>query len=900
MTQTRLLIDGFSLLYRAYYGYPSNLTTSNGTPINAAYGFVVLMLNAIKQFDPTHLVICLDRKEPTYRHRLFPDYKANRSAPDDDFLVQIPEFKTIIESFNIPLIDEAGYESDDLLGTLSRQYSTHDGLTIIMSGDMDMLQLVNDQTHVAINKKGVSNYVVYTADTVQDTLGLTVAQLIDFKALKGDASDNIPGVKGVGQKTAHRLLQDHGSLDAIYANIDHIASASIRTKLLDHKDMAYLSKQLVTIDCHAPISMPLSDCRLQPDWSRVHETFVHYQFKRLIHQLRDVMPNNTPITDTDMVADITTQSSPPDPASSYVPTAIQIIQTAADLNTLMGLLSHGFVLDLETTSLDPRDADIVAMAITASKGVSFIIDVRPSPDHTIHPLLAQLRPLLEHPDVPKWCHNAKYEIQVLATHGIQLKGVAFDSMVAAHLLGYDAIGLKSLANTLFNVTMTPFTDVVPEGTSILDVPLTTLARYAGDDSNMTYHLMTVFDTMLEEPLRSLFFDLECPLIHSLAMMEINGVQCDTDYLKQLSVDYHARLTTIEARIYTLAGRSDFNINSTQQLATVLFDDLALPTGTSNRSTNASVLESLAPTAPIAQEILNYRLYKKLLSTYIDRLPDLVHPVTKKIHTTFNQTITATGRLSSNHPNLQTIPIRSEEGQKIRGAFVSRFTDGIIMSVDYSQIELRLLAHLSGDPAMIQAFQDNQDIHQSTAANIFGVPYESVTKSQRNQAKTVNFGITYGQSAFALAKQLNIPRVEAKAIIDAYYAEFSQIQSYMNDVIDAAKRNGYVTTILGRIRHLSDASARRSVQNQQDRMAVNTTVQGSAADVIKRAMVHIARELHAFQSKLILQVHDELVFDVHPSETIALLPMITSAMTNAVTLRVPLTIDVASGPSWGVD
>ncbi|MEK9727212.1 MAG: DNA polymerase I, partial [Candidatus Margulisiibacteriota bacterium] len=759
-----LLIDGFSLLYRAYYGYPPNLTTPKGVQINAVYGFITLMLNAIKQFNPTYFGICLDRKEPTYRHQIFPDYKANRSAPDDEFLIQIPEFKRIISSFDVPLLEMPGYESDDLLGALSSKFSAQGIQTLIMSGDMDLLQLVNEKTHIVMNKKGVSNYVIYDLAELKEKYELTPQQFIDFKALKGDASDNIPGVRGVGEKTALGLLKSFDNLDKIYENIDNISSKSVKSKLIDAKDMAYLSKRLVTIDCEAPVNIALDSFLFQPQWQNVIDMFSEYEFKRLIDRVgdfSDVKPENTvldqPLNDV-----------------SYIKSSFQVIQTDSKLDQLIPLLKDGFAFDLETTSLDPRDANIVAISITCSKGISFVLDCRDTElsgeltlfddQKSVHPFINRLKPLLERDDVPKILHNAKYEYQVLAGYNIHLDGVYFDTMIAAHLLNYNSIGLKFLAMDCFNFQMLEFDELLKGHDSILDVPFDMLASYAADDTNVTYHLYLLFSEMLDKDQSKLFFEIEMPLIGVLANMEQVGVQCDIQYLQQLSKDYHVSLDGFKNKIYDLANNNEFNLNSTQQLAEVLFDQMGLPvikkTKTS-RSTDSSVLEKLSKDYPIANEILNYRSYKKLLSTYIDRLPELIHPQTQKIHTSFNQAVTATGRLSSNHPNLQNIPIRSQEGQKIRCAFISRFdSNGCILAVDYSQIELRVLAHLADDSQMIQAFLNGEDIHQSTAAKIFNTPYENVTKRQREQAKTVNFGITYGQSAFALAEQLEISRTEA--------------------------------------------------------------------------------------------------------------------------------------------
>ena len=896
------LIDGFSLLYRAYYGYPPNLTTPGGIPINAVYGFITLMLNAIEQFQPTYFGICLDRKEPTYRHTIFPDYKANRSAPDEEFLVQIPEFKKIISAFDIPMFELPGYESDDLLGALAKQFSSQKLLTYIMSGDLDLLQLVNDYTHIVTNKKGVSNYVIYNYEQVFERFELVPDQIIDFKALKGDASDNIPGVKGVGDKTATKLLLDYASLEGIYENINQISSKSVIKKLTENKEMAFLSKKLVTIDCFAPVDVSLDAMIFNPDWSKVREVFNDYDFKRLLSRISEFSGLDEGVVDEGESETI-----------RFFTTSHSVITSEDALQQLLPLLYKGFSFDLETTSLDPQDAEIVAISISASEGLSFVIDCRMenqaddlfnmTSSKLIHPLFSQLIPFLENSNIPKIVHNAKYEYQVLHYYGIHLNGIYFDTMLAAYVLdSRQSVSLKSLSLNYFNYEMVTFDELLADYNSILDVPKDKLANYVADDSSITYFLYRLFDQALTDDLRSLFFDIEMPLVSVLARMEVDGVSCDIHYLNELSREYSKELHSLESMIYELAGNQDFNINSTQQLGEVLFDQLKLPvikkTKTS-RSTDSYVLEKLSKDYKIAEHVLNYRTYKKLLSTYIDRLPELIHPNSQKIHTSFNQAVTATGRLSSNNPNLQNIQIRSSEGQKIRCSFVSRFNKGQIVAIDYSQIELRVLAHLANDSAMIDAFQKGHDIHQATAAKVFNIDYEYVTKTQREQAKTVNFGITYGQSAFALADQLSISRQDAQRLIDQYFQEFSNIRSFMDETIHFVRNHGFVSTLFGRIRKIDDIdSPNRSAQGNAQRIAINTRVQGTAADIIKRAMNNIAEKIQGFESRMVMQVHDELVFDVLDKEKKKLTPLIVDAMESAASLHVPLLVDIETGDNWG--
>lgn len=915
MTQIKpcdvLLIDGFSLLYRAYYGYPNNLTAPNGIPINAAYGFMVMMVSAIEQFKPNHVGICLDRKEPTYRHALYSQYKANRSAPDDEFLIQIPEFRSLIQPFQIPLVECAGYESDDLLGALSVHFTAMNLTTYIMSGDLDLLQLVNDSTYVVSNKKGVSNYIIYDESEMMNRYGLTPTQFIDFKALKGDASDNIPGVKGIGEKTATKLLSLYHSLDGIYQHLDDISSAAIQHKLTENRDMAYTSKALVTIVLDAPVSFDDMSFDWAPNWPDVFDVLHRYQFKRLIATVQD-MSGIHPIPIDDIV------NGHGAVQQWFVKeTAVQMIDSIEMLDHLIPLLTAGFSVDFGTTSSNPYDAELVAISITPSAGLSFVIDCRYQTnqdsssslfdglrqDKAMHPFVQHIIPMLESPDIPKILHNAKYDYQVLACHGIHLRGIYFDTMIAAYVLdSRQSLDLKSLVKRMLDVDMTPVDEFLANTDAILDVPVSDVAAYVADDSNMIHQLYQALTKKCHHDQQSLLNTIEFPLISVLADMECHGVQCDMNYLGSLSREYSERLLGFEQSIYALAGTDAFNINSPKQLADVLFDRLGLPvikkTKTA-RSTDSTVLETLAKDYDIASLILTYRLYKKLISTYIDALPKMVQPKTQKIHASFNQAVTATGRLSSNQPNLQNIPVRTNEGQRIRRAFISRFNHGCIISIDYSQIELRVLAHLANDPAMIAAFQNGHDIHQATAAKIFDVTYDSVSNGQREQAKKVNFGITYGQSAFALAGQLSMSRSEAQTLIDHYFSEFSTVRTFMTETISTTRNHGFVTTMFGRIRYIDAMdSPNRSAQQNAHRIAINTRVQGSAADIMKMAMIQVAHTLSDYQSNMVMQVHDELVLDVHPSEKDAVCTIIPTVMEGITDLRVPLTVDVECGDNWG--
>ncbi len=891
-----LLIDGFSLLFRAYYGYPSSLTTPTGDPINAVYGFLTLMLSAINQFSPTHVGICMDRKDPTFRSALFPAYKANRSAPDAEFLAQLPTFTEAMQAFNIPLIDCPGYESDDILGTLSRQFSVGNKHTFVLSSDRDLLQIIGPNTAIVMSKKGVSDYVIYNEQQLHDSFGLSPHQIIDFKALKGDPSDNIPGVKGIGDKTALSLLREFQSLDRIYHHIDTIASPSVQKKLHDAKEMAYLSKQLVTIDCAVPVTVRLSDLLFDPPWYAVKTMCQTYGFNRLIHQLSAHMPSDS---EDASLPTTTPLATTPDAVSPTVEPSVAHITTLADLNHLLAVLANGFACHIQTTTAQMIAPPIVAIGITASFGVSFVVDCSdtihtPGLETTPHPLLTALAPLLTDPAIPKWVHNAKHTDHALRRYGIHIHGINGDTMITSHVLyPSDANTLHAMARTHLDLELP---DATTEWTPASDI--LTVAYY----SHAIWRIHRHLDSQLNPALRGLLDSIELPLVAVLTNMEWHGVACDTHYLRDLSRDYNRIADDELSAIYAIAGHTNFNVQSTQQLAQVLFDELGLPVikkTKTGRSTDSSVLEKLANNFAIAKHILQYRTYKKLLSTYIDQLPELVNPTTGAIHTSFNQTITATGRLSSTHPNLQNIPVRTPQGQKIRQAFVSRFPNGAILSVDYSQIELRVLAHLSNDAAMIAAFENGHDIHQATASIVFQVPYANVTKPQREQAKTVNFGITYGQSAFALADQLRISRSDAQALINAYFKQFASIRAFMDETVHFARTHGFVETMGGRQRPIPDiTTSNRAKQGNAERIAINTRVQGSAADIIKLAMVRVASCIRDYKSLMIMQVHDELVFDMHPDDHTRLTPRICHEMVSAMPLRIPLHVDWELNPSWG--
>lgn len=914
MSKNLLLVDGYNLVFRSYYAFPTSITSPKGTPVNVIFGFITLLYKTIDLFNPTYLAICWDRKEPTFRHITFPEYKAHRPPPPPDLIEQVDELKNVLSQLNFHQVDKAGFEADDLIGTYSLIAENEGVDTIIYTGDMDCTQLISEHVKIATNKRGSTDMLIMDNEQVLEKYGVTVSQIIDYKALKGDSSDNIPGVKGVGDKTASNLLAEFDSIDGIYANIEHVKSKSVREKLKRDKDMAYLSKKLVTIDRYIPIELSLEDLSLHLDWSVTYDIFKLYQFSRLLTAYKSKFIELSNDNTSELINERITYRS---------------IDSVSDLKQLLPELESGFAIDLETTSLQGVEAQIVGIALSTQEKSGVYVVCNDYLNHqteeetgqlfsfetnsvsksafSLNPFLKLLKPLLENEGIPKYTHNGKYETVVLANYGINLKGIVFDTMLAAFLLyPGEKVGLKSLVSRHLGFEMTNYEDLVGKGNQQIrfdEVAIEQATQYAAADADFTYRLKLFFEDKLKlEQLDCLYYDIELPTQYVLSQMEIAGVNLDMNYLHQLSSIYQKRAEELTSAIYQLAGK-EFNINSTKQLAAVLFDDLNLPVikkTKTGRSTDSSVLEKLKDQHLIAEALLEYRMLEKLLNTYINALPHMVSSKTHKIHTSFNQTVALTGRLSSTQPNLQNIPIRSAEGQAIRRAFVPFDPSDFILSADYSQIELRLIAHLSKDQNMIKAFCDGQDIHASTASIINNIALSEVTKDQRYRAKAVNFGIIYGISAFGLSENLGVSRKEAQEIIDNYFEKFPAIKLFMEDTIQYACEHRLVRTEFGRIRPVPDIDSRLFQRRQfAERVAINTRVQGTAADIIKLAMVNIQKEieLKKLSSQMILQVHDELVFNVPDAEKELLADLVKKEMESVVSYTVPLSVDMSFAKNW---
>lgn len=914
MSKKLLLIDAFSLAFRAFYSYPTHLRLPDGTPTNAVFGFLSMIFKAIDDLSPTHVCICFDKKEPTFRHDLFPDYKGNRVEPPDEFKQQVPHLFEVVSRCGIASASSIGYEADDIIGTLSSQCASRDTKVLIITGDHDALQLVTEQVSVVMNKKGVSDFIVFTPEKVKEKYGFGPENIVDFKSLKGDPSDNIPGVKGIGDKTATQLIQSYGSLEAIYSHFDAIGSKSVKLKLSKSKDVAFLSHRLATIFTNVPLEFTFDSFEYKPIWADIISVFSRYQLSSLVKKY------------TPFISESFSESLTQNKMIAKGSIAYYCIQTLQELEPWLKKLMNGFAIDLETTSLSVPDAEIVGVSLSCKNGeaiylvcndaVQSSMDVEvplfsfPSSNKTVkcHPLLEALTPLLEDGDIFKVAHNAKYDIGVLKNYGIQLKGLYFDTMIASFLAfpGENG-GLKDIVSRHLGISMTTYDDVVRKNQkmqSFLDVPIDKACDYACADADMTWRLYHYLKPLLvEKNVDDLFYSIEMPCMEVLSTLEQEGISLDRAYLQGLSSKFMSESEQLKEKIWEISGK-EFNINSPKQLAIVLFEDLRLPVvkkTKTGRSTDSSVLEVLAKDYDIARYLMRYRSLEKLLSTYVLSLPNSVSSKTGKVHTSFNQTVAITGRLSSSHPNLQNIPIKTEEGRDIRRAFIPSDSSRLLMSVDYSQIELRVMAYLSQDKGFIQAFKNDEDIHARTAAIVHSCSLETVSKEQRYAAKAVNFGILYGQSAFSLSEQLGIERKEAQYIIDDYFTKLPKVKEFIDSTIEFTQKNGLVKTEFGRFRWLPDITNRVFHLRQfAERAAVNTRVQGTAADIMKMAMICVHKKMihHGLRSKMVLQVHDELVFDMVSDEEGTLVKLVTEEMENVVNWEVPLKVDIAIANNWG--
>ncbi len=1003
--KTLILIDGHSLAYRMHFALErTNMRNSAGEPTWAVYGFLNAVFGLLQKIKPDAIAVSFDVSRITFRNELYPEYKGHRASMPDEMRDQMERVREAITHLGIPIFEKENFEADDVIGTLATRAAKEGFWVQILTGDQDAFQLVMDldpenperahggKIEVLIPPRMPREEMkAYDREAVFGKWAVYPEQVIDFKGLKGDTSDNIPGIPGVGDKTAAKLLAEYPTLEAIYENIDKLPANKLREKLETYKDQAFLSKTLATIDCAVDIDVIWDDCHLAiPDVDALLGFLKELEFNAFLKQApmllapflpeaeREALlakipaPKNAPpgkFSPTPAPVQSTTHAAPNRSAQAVLGRALDttlhpdgghievpytLVTEKAQLDSLVALIQQYevFALDVETTGLDVQTIDLVGIAISVGDAFvryerpavnllklphypesfkalkmaaappaqaiqNFYIPLRHSNEtETIPPqlpevlVLAALAPVLSGEHIVKLVHNAKFEANIFKRLGFPLKGLVFDTMIASYIHNPDRRhGLKSLATEVLEQPMAEIKALIGTGKKAITfdgVPLERAAGYAVCDTFITMELARYFLLVFDEKQTTLFYEVEMPLALVLAELEWAGVSLDTPYLSNLSTELDGRLKILETEIWALAG-VEFNLNSPKQVGDVLFEKLGLASGKKTKSktaysTDVKVLEQLANEHEVVRKLLEYRQLYKLKSTYIDALPSLINPKTGRLHTSFNQTVTATGRLSSSNPNLQNIPIRSELGRLIRQAFVPEIRDGwSLLSADYSQIELRLLAHFSEDSNLVKAFNNNEDVHSATASLVFGMPIDKVTKEQRYRAKTVNFGVIYGQSPFGLAQQLKIPQVEAAQFIQLYFSRYGNVKAYIEGIKAEAHRTGKVETICGRTRDLSSDlnNSNRSIREFAERAAFNTPLQGSAADLMKVAMIRLQRELDArkLKSRMILQVHDELVIEVSDDERTLVESLVRDAMVLDQPLKVPLEVDVYIGPSW---
>ncbi len=924
------LLDTYALIYRSYFAFSKNpRMTSDGRNTSAIYGFMLTLLDLVKKEDPSHIAIVFDPPGPVDRVQDFAEYKANREETPEDIKMSVPIIKDLAKAFRIPCLEVPGYEADDVIGTLAKKGEKAGYEVYMMTPDKDYGQLVSENIFMYKPAYMGNGVEVWGIDEVKKKFEIErVDQVIDFLGMMGDSVDNIPGIPGVGQKTAQKFIAQYGSMEGLYENLDDL-KGKMKEKVAENKELAFLSKKLATIITDVDIEFDETDLtREDPNEERVRELFEELEFRSLIKRVFG--DNQQAEKPTAKAAQKSNQSDQIDlfgaPSSSSGREAqesngyrtlettehnYQLIDTPEKRKKLISELleQKSVCFDTETTDIDPNLAELVGIAFSFQPQNAFYVPVPKDRKEALE-LVAEFKPFFENEEIEKIGQNLKYDLIVMKWHGVEVKGSVWDTMLAHYLLNPDMRhNMDVLAQTYLNYEPVSIETLIGKKgknqRSMRDVAVERVVEYAGEDADVTLQLKKVFETDLKDNnVDKLFHDLETPLVRVLAAMETEGVRLDSDNLAKYSKELKEELKGIQEHIYELAG-TEFNIGSPKQLGEVLFDKMKIvdkpkKTKSGQYSTSEDTLSKLAGEHEIIDQVLDYRSVSKLISTYVDALPELVNPKTGRIHTTYNQTVAATGRLSSNNPNLQNIPIRTERGRKVRAAFVARDEDHVLLAADYSQIELRLIAALAMDEDMIEAFKSGQDIHAATAAKVYGIDLEEVDRDMRSRAKMVNFGIIYGISTFGLADRLNIKRTEAKEIIDNYFDKYPAIKEYMDQSIDFAREHGYVETIMDRRRYLPDINSRNAtVRGFAERNAINAPIQGSAADIIKKAMIaiHERFQKEGLKSKMILQVHDELVFDAHKDELETIKPIVRELMENAVSLEVPLVVDMGTGETW---
>ena len=914
------LLDAYALIYRAYYALiKSPRINSKGFNTSAILGFVNTLEDVLKKENPTHIGIAFDPTGPTFRHEAYPEYKAQREETPEVIRLSVPIIKDIIRAYRIPILEVPGYEADDVIGTLATEAGKRGITTYMMTPDKDYGQLVGENVFMYRPRHNDKAFEVMGVEEVKNKYAIqSPLQVIDLLGLMGDASDNIPGCPGVGEKTAQKLIAQFGNIENLLAHTDQLKGA-LRTKVEENRKQIEFSRFLATIKTDVPLPLDMDALKREsPDEEELRKIFQELEFRTLLERIFKEKPKETPAATPgqgDLFGFFTPETTS-EPEKTNLATLhtlncnYQLVDNEEKLSQLLQNIVTQSVLslDTETTSTDPIRAELVGMSFSYAENQAFYVPV-PADRSEAQKIVDRFRPVFENREIMKVGQNIKYDMLVLANYGVQLQGPLFDTMVAHYVLQPELRhNMDYLAEIYLNYQTIHIEELIgPKGKNqgnMRDLPPASVYEYACEDADVTLKLKNKLEKELDENnVRKLFEEIEMPLIPVLAYMERNGVRIDTEALKETSRHFTLRMKQIEEEVYQLAG-TEFNIASPKQVGEVLFDRLkivekAKKTKTGQYVTSEEVLESLRGKHEVVGKILEHRGLKKLLGTYIDALPQLINPETGRIHTSFNQTVTATGRLSSSNPNLQNIPIRNEDGKEIRKAFIP--DDGcIFFSADYSLIELRIMAHLSGDPHMIEAFQKGQDIHAATASKIYKVPLEEVTREQRSKAKTANFGIIYGISVFGLAERLNVDRKEAKELIDGYFENYPHVKEYMDESIRIARERGYIETIFKRKRYLPDINSRNAVvRGYAERNAINAPIQGSAADIIKVAMVRIYQRFlkERIQSKMILQVHDELNFSVLPEEQEKVKQIVIEEMESAYKMKAPLLADSGWGQNW---
>ena len=889
--QLLLLFDGNALVHRAFHALPPLTQHRTGEMVNAVYGFASTLLKVFADFKPTHWAIAFDRPTPTFRHEMFAEYKAQRPATPDELKSQIRKVHQLVEAFHIPVFEIDGFEADDVLGTLGKQADEQGIETIIVTGDNDMLQAVLPRVKTLAPRRSFTDTVLYDEEAVEQKYGIEPERLADLKALAGDVSDNIPGVPGIGGKTATRLLQQYGSLQGIYDHLEEITPAKLQEMLREYRTQAFQSKELSTIVRDVPIKLDLTTCQVSHyDRDEVARMFQELEFINLLPRL--------PQTSGD-------GSQPSAVKSRIVSTAAVLEEFASELEK-----AQEFTVEVETTGEKAISAHLVGMAVSLSSGEASYLPLgheglNQPQQLPLSQVAGRLKPVLGSASVGKIAYNGKHVVQVLAGCGMEPENLNFDPMLAAYLLGEKNLGLKALAFSKLGVEIATPAELTGTGKKQSSLALLE-ANIVADHACASVDILWGLKESLEAELRQqglwqLFAEVEMALIPVLVAMEDHGILLDMALLREMSLEMGKELLRLEKEIYDSVGHQ-FNINSPQQLGRVLFEDLRLPQSRRTKigySTEASVMEALRGVHPVIELILQYRQLSKLKSTYVDALPALVNRKTGRVHTTFNQTGTTTGRLSSSDPNLQNIPIRSELGNKIRKAIIAP-PGAYLLSADYSQIDLRVLAHLSQDPGLVAAFAQDEDIHATTASELFGISVDEVSSEMRRNAKTVNFGVIYGMSDYGLEQATKLSREEAAQFIALYFEKYPRVKEYLEATKAQARKLGYVQTVLGRRRFLPEVrSANRMIREAAERMAINAPVQGTSADIIKIAMINLYREMEKqkLRSKMLLQIHDELLFEVPEAEVGEVKSLVSELMPKAVELRVPVKIDVKLGQDW---